>query len=331
MDRDGIKISVSRIYTNVNIELGSEWYEYKTFKPKWNSPEKYFLVDKIGRGKYSTVFKGLYDKKKEIAIKVLIPLDPKRYLREIKILLNLKGGSNIINLLDLIFDSFTNTYSYVFEWVDFMDWMSVYKTFDLNDAKIYCFKLLKALDYSHSKGVIHRDVKPANIAIDKKKRRLRLLDWGLADFYFPKQTYSSHVGTIMFKSPELLIGYPYYDYSLDLWSAGLTFAIMIFGKHIIKGADNDIEQLYNIAEVIGGGKILKYANSLQVVLEEPIIRQLEKYKKGTGFNQFIDNTNKDKATPEVLDLLKKMLIVDHRRRITAKQAMNHPLFSQIVQ
>lgn len=46
------------------------------------------------------------------------------------------------------------------------------------------------MDYSHSKGVMHRDVKPQNIMIDHEKKRLKLIDWGLAEFYFPGKDYN---------------------------------------------------------------------------------------------------------------------------------------------
>jgi casein kinase II subunit alpha len=52
-----------------------------------------------------------------------------------------------------------------------------------------CFlQLLVALNYTHSKGIMHRDIKPANVLIDHNKRQLKLIDWGLADFYFPGAT-----------------------------------------------------------------------------------------------------------------------------------------------
>jgi casein kinase II subunit alpha len=88
---------------------------------------------------------------------------------------------------------------------------------------------------------MHRDIKPQNIAIDKTKRRLRLLDWELADFYQPRQKYNSHVETRVFKPPELLINYPYYDYSMDIWSTGIMFSIMMLRKFVLDCGDDDAQ------------------------------------------------------------------------------------------
>jgi casein kinase II subunit alpha len=56
-------------------------------------------------------------------------------------------------------------------------------------------------------GIIHRDVKPHNIMIDHDKRQLRMIDWGLAEFYFPGKDYNVRVASRYFKSPELLLNY----------------------------------------------------------------------------------------------------------------------------
>merc|ERR1712032_745980 len=87
-----------------------------------------------------------------------------------------------------------------------------------HDIRYYIFELLRALDYCHSRGVMHRDIKPQNVCINHSNKRLHLIDWGLADFYQPGQKNSLKVSTPYYKPPELLVGLRCYDYSLDVWS-----------------------------------------------------------------------------------------------------------------
>ena len=86
-----------------------------------------------------------------------------------------------------------------------------------------------ALDFSHSNGIMHRDVKPQNIMFDTVSKKLRLIDWGLAEFYFPGTQYNVRVASRFYKGPELLVEDTQYHYSLDIWSAGCTLAEVIFG------------------------------------------------------------------------------------------------------
>ena len=59
-------------------------------------------------------------------------------------------------------------------------------------------------------GIMHRDVKPHNVMIDHENRKLRLIDWGLAEFYHPGQEYNVRVASRYFKGPELLVDYQVY-------------------------------------------------------------------------------------------------------------------------
>ena len=108
------------------------------------------------------------------------------------------------------------------------------------DIRLYTYKILQALEYAHSHGIMHRDVKPLNIVIDHERRDLRLIDWGLADYYLPDQEYNVRVASRYYKGPELLVDDKLYHYSLDIWSTGCMFAGMVFGKEpFFKGADNE--------------------------------------------------------------------------------------------
>jgi serine/threonine protein kinase len=74
---------------------------------------------------------------------------------------------------------------------------------------------------------MHRDVKPQNIIVNPNKKILKLIDWGLAEFYHMGQDYNVRVASRYFKGPELLVDYNYYDYSLDIWSTGCMLASMV--------------------------------------------------------------------------------------------------------
>lgn len=93
------------------------------------------------------------------------------------------GGPNIVKLYDVVRDPSSKTPSLIYEYVPHIESKELFKRLSDLEIRLYLFKLLEALDYSHSHGIMHRDVKPLNIVCNHEKKELRLIDWGLADFY----------------------------------------------------------------------------------------------------------------------------------------------------
>lgn len=112
-----------------------------------------------------------------------------------------------------------------------------------------------------------RDVKPHNVMIDHENRKLRLIDWGLAEFYHPGQEYNVRVASRYFKGPELLVDYQMYDYSLDMWSLGCMLASMIFRKEPFFHGHDNYDQLVRIAKVLGTEELFEYLDKYHIELD----------------------------------------------------------------
>ena len=321
--------STALVYTNVLSTKAKEYWDYENMEIEWNLPNNYEIIKKVGRGKYSEVFKGInIADNTDIVIKVLKPVKKKKIKRELLILKNLKNGPNVIHMLDMTRDPLSKTPALIFEYVDNIDFKVLYPTLSPNEIEYYIYQVLIALDYCHSMGIMHRDVKPHNIMIDHSKKSLRLIDWGLAEFYHPNTKYNVRVASRYFKGPELLVDYQLYDYSLDLWSLGCMFASLIFKREpFFQGSDN-YDQLVKIVKVLGSDDFDLYVKKYAIKLDPHFDNLLNKSTK-KPWTKYITNENKLFATPSALDFLDKLLKYDHHQRLTAQEAMAHPYFSSI--
>lgn len=294
----------------------------------WGVQKNYEIIRKIGRGKYSEVFEALdVTTNQYVVIKCLKPVKPKKIKREVKILLNLRRGPNIIALLDLVEDPSSKTPSLVFECVNNVDFRILYPTLTGHDVKFYMNELLIALAFTHSRGIMHRDVKPHNVMIDPARRQLKLIDWGLADFYHRDLDYNVRVASRYFKSPELLLDFQRYDYSLDIWSFGAMFASIIFKQEpFFHGASNS-DQLVKISRVLGTDNLYQYVDKYSIRLS-PDYAGLGTHAQ-VPWATFTTPENAKYVSLEALDLLDHLLRYDHQERFTAVEAMNHPYFTEL--
>uniref|UniRef100_A0A8K9XDD2 Protein kinase domain-containing protein n=1 Tax=Oncorhynchus mykiss TaxID=8022 RepID=A0A8K9XDD2_ONCMY len=288
--------SRSRVYPDVNTQRPREYWDYESHVVEWGNQDDYQLVRKLGRGKYSEVFEAInITNNEKVVVKILKPVKKKKIKREIKILENLRGGPNIISLLDIVKDPVSRTPALVFEHVNNTDFKQLYQTLSDFDIRFYMFEILKALDYCHSMGIMHRDVKPHNVMIDHEHRKLRLIDWGLAEFYHPNQEYNVRVASRYFKGPELLVDY----------------------------------QLVRIAKVLGTEDLYDYIDKYNIELDPRFNDILGRHSR-KRWERFVHSENQHLVSTEALDFLDKLLRYDHNARLTAREAMEHPYFYSVV-
>ncbi len=156
------------------------------------------------------------------------------------------------------------------------DFRVLYKKLTPVEIKYYIFEILKALDFAHSKGIMHRDVKPQNIIVDHPNRRLKIIDWGLAEFYHPGEEYNTRVASRFYKAPELLVEYKYYDYSQDMWSLGCMFAGIVFQQEPFFTGKDNTDQLAKIAKVVGTDELYEYLQKYNIAVNPMLFEQIGK-------------------------------------------------------
>lgn len=87
--------------------------------------------------------------------------------------------------------------------------------------------MLEAIRYLHENCVLHRDIKPDNILIDKQGV-VKFADFGMARFYGDlKKTFSAGVITLFYRAPEVLFGSKHYGPAVDIWSMGCIFGELL--------------------------------------------------------------------------------------------------------
>lgn len=201
-------------------------------------------------------------------------------------------------------------------------------------------QILVALQYVHSLGLIHSDVKPENIVMwSHQDAKVKLIDFGSA--CFTTDQLSSYVQSRSYRAPEVVLGLPYGS-KIDLWSLGCVVAELFTGRVLFQN-ESIVEMLALIEAVCGvfpkdmiakGRTSRDYYLASGLLCSENVIEE-----NGTGVVLYdiyrpnrcnledwlgLHPPRNDEAERQFIDFLRKLLTVDPVNRPTAEEALAHP-------
>uniref|UniRef100_A0A7R9ZT38 Cyclin-dependent kinase 2 homolog n=1 Tax=Craspedostauros australis TaxID=1486917 RepID=A0A7R9ZT38_9STRA len=289
--------------------------------------ERYQKIEKIGEGTYGQVFKAKDRVTGEIVALKKIRLEaedegiPSTAIREISLLKELQHA-NIVRLYDVVHTE--RKLTLVFEYLD----QDLKKYLDICDSglgvpilKSFLFQLLTGVAYCHHHRVLHRDLKPPNLLINREGQ-LKLADFGLARaFGIPVRSYTHEVVTLWYRAPDVLMGSRKYSTPVDIWSVGCIFAEMANGRPLVAGT-SETDQLDRIFRLLGTPTIADYPGIVDLPDYSP---GLPPYPPPRGKLASLVPT----LDPTGVDLLSSMLQYDPARRVTAADALEHAFFDEM--
>lgn len=273
----------------------------KSFGYPKNFGAKYELGKEVGRGHFGHTCwaKGKKGelKNQAVAVKIIskakmttaISIEDVR--REVKILKYLSGHKNLVKFHEA-FEDAQNVYIVMelCEGGELLDRiLSRGGRYTEKDAKSIIVQILSVVAFCHLQGVVHRDLKPENFLFSTQNEDspLKIIDFGLSDFIRPDQRLNDIVGSAYYVAPEVL--HRSYSVEGDIWSIGVITYILLCGSRPF------------------------WART-----ESGIFRSV--LRADPNF----DDSPWPTVSAEAKDFVKRLLNKDHRKRMTAAQALTHP-------
>ncbi|KAJ1649279.1 cyclin-dependent kinase 5, partial [Coemansia sp. RSA 1694] len=316
-------------------------------------------IEKLGEGTYGIVYKAQNRETNEVVALKRIRLDneeegvPCTAIREISLLKELKHP-NIVGLFDVLHTEKKLTLVFEFMDSDLKKFADAYGgDLDPLTVKHLLYQLLCGIAYCHRNRVLHRDLKPQNLLINKRGD-LKLGDFGLARaFGIPVRSYSHEVVTLWYRAPDVLMGSRQYDTSIDIWSIGCIFAEMSTGRPFFAGNSID-DQVLQIFKIMGTpidtlasapAPLLHHHQQQQPLSglsgangghDEyarrawPGCTQLPEWKPDAPIYSSVPlEPLLPKLSAKGIDLLRRLLEYAPEKRISAEQALLHPYFDEL--
>ena len=266
--------------------------------------QKYKIISKLGDGSYGIVYLAVnIITKQNVAMKKINKvkenaIDDMEIKNEIEILKKL-DHPNIVKIIE--FFSTPKAYYII---TDFCACGELYNQikhqYTEGQLAVLFYQVLSGLYYLHTKNIVHRDLKLENILISEIEKDnntnekyfwVKIIDFGTAKIFEKNKNEKAVVGSSYYITPEVL--HKNYNEKCDTWSVGVILYMLIVGRAPFDGKSDD-EIIENIEKGEFNSKHIKMLNS----------------------------------SDEVQDLVKKLLEVNVKKRLSPSEALKHPWFKK---